>query len=522
MKINIRPVYFSLFITLLMSDTFVESASTPKTIKPESTIDQIKHTMYSLAASLQSFYRKDIFHKDEYEQYMKLIQELDASVYEKLRNYEQEFDQPAFLKAVDREPTALLPRKETHGQPMMVLPSPVGLSKKQQRRLLSRFLQSYRALEQSQFYQRQLDLEAKITKDWGYYIFYDKCSHYVAILKEKMGVKSNLTKFHSDSFETDPHYKPPTPFPADEYEQYMQLIKAIDPVVYEQLNEYEAYFSEPGLLKSQYVFNEDVQEKNGYPIIILNLQKGESEESQKLELEIAISLYKACIPLKERTAVLALIKSLAPELYQEIVAVDPTGKDHLKFDKYPTNASVSRSPKDDLPVITLGKNILQDPQEEQRFIIGHELGHYALGHRDLSHHKPIHTTLKTVPDLPQDSATERKNSRFKFEEAFCRAYSRENEYEADRFSILTMKTNSDAASSWFQKSTLQAQSQNKSARHTFLNTHPQNHARIEHFESLSREVELQKARGEKGAPINWKALIEKYKNSSWEKMREAL
>ena len=223
---------------------------------------------------------------------MKFIQELDSATYTKLRSYEQEFKEPSFLKAVGREPTVLVPKKETHGHPMMILP-PL-LDQPNQKLSLLYFLQSYTALAHSEFYQRQVAAETKALKEWYSYSFYDKCSHYIAMLKEKMGVKSNATamaKFHSDSFEPNPDYKPPIPFLTDEYERYMQLINNIDPVVYAELKKYETDFSEPALLKPQSYDYDLVEEKNDYPLLVIDLSADQSEESQKLELDFGINIW---------------------------------------------------------------------------------------------------------------------------------------------------------------------------------------------------------------------------------------
>ncbi len=385
---------YGLFIALLT--TFSSKAS----VKTESSLDRIKPVMYSLAASLQGFYRKDIFSKDQYEQYMRLIQELDPVIYEKLRTYEQEFKQHAFLKAVDREPTVLIPKKETHGYPMMILPSLLDQPKEKQKEHLAHFLESYNALEHSQFYQRQIDAETEALNDWASYTFYDKCTYYVDIIKKKVGIRSK--SFHgSEISENDP-----IPFPKDQYEQYMRVIKKNDPVVYDELKKYELTFSEPALLKAQLPTDKPIREKNGFPVIVLFLTGNDSTESKKFELETKITIfYKPFMPLKERLIVLELIKSLAPELHQELIAIDPTGKNHLSFDSDPINASATYSVRDGLPQLTLGKKLFEVSQEELLFILGHELGHYVLGHCKHST-PPRHSGLKSEKSVPTSLAKE--------------------------------------------------------------------------------------------------------------------
>ncbi len=522
--INQKKSLLLFFLILLYSITPMISMSSTKATTPLTSTTQnffysFKEALYLLATQIENAYRKDIFSKDEYEQYMKLIQELDPVIYQKLRTYEQEFKEPAFLKAVGREPTVLIPKKETHGQPMMVLPSLFDQPRKKQKRSLTRFLQSYNALSHSEFYQRQIAAETKALNDWSSYTFYDKCTHYAEIIKRNFGIRPNKFLHVKNVSE-----KEPIQFPTDEYERYMKLIEDISPSVYKKLKKYELVFSEPALLKAHWPTDPPIEEKNGYPIIVLYLSAHESEESQKKTLELGINFYKRYMPLKKRRRVLKLIGSLAPELYQEFIAIDPTGENHLAFDSKHTNASANYSHQDGLPVITLGRDIINAPQEELRFVLGHELGHYALGH--FKHHYPVHSRLRSHQDLTQIPTQKEKTNEFKFEETFCLAYSRIKENEADRFSILSLGTNIDAAIAWFQNNALERDEQyeieNKPLPTTLTITHPHDEVRIKHFESLRREVEIQKAQSEKPAPIDWNALIENYKNSSYEELQKAL
>ncbi len=507
------------FIILLLQAPATQGAVTnPSMIQTEGTIDRIKHTMYSLVANLQSFYQKDIFPKDEYEQYMKLIQELDPTVYTKLRIYEQTFKEPAFLKAIDRKPTVLVPKKETHGQPIMVLPPLLDKPRKKQKKALARFLQSYTALANSQHYQQKIDEKAKALEEWKSKPMIKKVDYYETFIRKKIQYLLNrFWKAHKVI------KKPPIPFSQEEYNRYMQLIKDKNPTVYEQLKKYEADFSEPALLKAESYLYDTIIEKNGHAVIVIYPEPNGDAELEESNLFFTISSYKNFIPQKELTEIrekaLAVIKYIAPGLYEEIIKIDPTGKDHLILLNNVSNCASVKLSSEGLPIITLGTEMLKLPQEELRFALGHELGHYVLGH--FTRPLPIHTTLKTQSSSLQNSSEDKKANQLPFEETLCSAYSRENEYEADRFSILTMRTNVDAAITWFQKLILNETHQKNTSSivsHIFLRSHPQSQARIEHFESLRCEVKLQKTHGEMPVPIDWHALIAKYKNSCWEEM----
>ena len=222
------------------------------------------------------------------------------------------------------------------------------------------------------------------------------------------------------------------------------------------------------------------------------------------------------MPLKERQKVLELLKSFVPELYQKLIAADPTGKDHLAFDSDPTDASVSYSSTDGLPKLAIGKEISRNHQEELRFILGHELGHYVLDHSE--NHYPLHCGLKSQKNLTHTFTGGKKSNYLPFEETFSLAYSRTKENEADRFAILTLGTSIDAAITLFQNDGLitekQYTTENKPLPTAFALSHPFIEPRIAHLENLRREVEVQKLSGVKPLPIDWHALIEKHKNGT--------
>ena len=80
-----------LFCLLLLSSlrpTLTMCAAIVTPSNPQNLFYSFKEALYLLATQIENVYRNDIFSKDEYEQYMRLIQELDPAVYTKLRNYE--------------------------------------------------------------------------------------------------------------------------------------------------------------------------------------------------------------------------------------------------------------------------------------------------------------------------------------------------------------------------------------------------------------------------------------------------
>jgi ankyrin repeat protein len=183
--------------------------------------------------------------------------------------------------------------------------------------------------------------------------------------------------------------------------------------------------------------------------------------------------------------IVSIIKSLAPALYEAIVAVDSMAMDHITRHSDANNASVSVSCVDGLPVIRVGDNTQNWPLKELNFVIAHELGHYALGH--LKSKEPSKKFLQL-------------------------AFNRTEEYEADRFAIIDLGVPVDDAITWAQNA---INEQNKykisNSRYDTLNsTHPLSKARITHFEELRREVELRKAQKRAPQKIDWKKIAEDY------------
>jgi hypothetical protein len=181
---------------------------------------------------------------------------------------------------------------------------------------------------------------------------------------------------------------------------------------------------------------------------------------------------------KERLNILGVIKDLAPSLYQAMIAADPNGINHIVWNEElgAMNISVLPSNKDGLPVIYVGSLASQIPREQLKFIIAHELGHYALDHFS--------------------------SSAFS-EEILEHAFSRSTESEADRFAIMQLGANIDDAIAAGKTLSLYV-SKRPSA---LQSTHPFWQTRIEHFNELRRELE---ARRRQPQQINWKELVAHY------------
>jgi hypothetical protein len=212
---------------------------------------------------------------------------------------------------------------------------------------------------------------------------------------------------------------------------------------------------------------------------------------------------------------MGIIKELAPSLYEAIIAANPVGTEfyHIKRNDTlgATNISVAPSKKDGLPVINVGSQALQNRSQEQlRFTIAHELGHFALGHlfkQPTLEHKVLHKVA-----AEEFKKGKKVGGLLPFEKTFEHAFTRAQEFEADRFAIIEFGIPIEDAISAKKRWIAESEEHKLEApeKETFKSTHPLSIARIQQFEDLRREVELNKARGRKPTPINWKKLAAQY------------
>ena len=201
----------------------------------------------------------------------------------------------------------------------------------------------------------------------------------------------------------------------------------------------------------------------------------------------------------EKMKIMEIIESLDYTLYQELVAVDPMGVEHIQADKE-RGAAVMPSIEDGLPIFAVSARALKLPARELRFILAHELGHYVLRHyiQDFEYNV-CHRALTKQPKLP---------GKLSFEDAFHYAYDRTVEDEADRFAIIEFRINVDDAIALAERWRLEVQEDElrNPEKKTFQRGHPLWATRIQHLNALRGEVELRRAKNLLPTPINWKAL----------------
>jgi hypothetical protein len=210
-----------------------------------------------------------------------------------------------------------------------------------------------------------------------------------------------------------------------------------------------------------------------------------------------------------RTIVMPIIQELAPELYKEIVAVDPGGEYHIDLYERDSYAIVTPSTKDGLPEIDISFDFVKLPKNELRFLLAHELGHYVLGH-PFNEPPLVHKALEKIVA---------ESGKLPFKESFRHAFTRVQEFEADRFAVIEFGIPIDDAIVLMKKSEpgrVYSSIENyeyalkNPQKETFQSTHPLQKARIEQFEELRREVELNKIHGKQPEPIDWKKLAAHY------------
>ena len=496
------------------------------------------------------------FPQAEYEQYMKLLQELAPDTYKNLRQQEQALGRPALSKAVDIEPTVLAPSEETSGYPEIVIRSIVDLPEAEQQTYFLPFIHTYQQFtigygeamrliesldpsthENLKKCEQELSQRCLLVQEtYSQVIPPTEASHgYPLIVIQKQEKNSSYFNFnlqHALTRTVIPRYneliKSAYNIPETEVYGYWPLVQKINPTAYLAIRptcfkRAAADYTGPTVYPDPY---------GGLPYLVIPATKNPSTITIN-DLTDPITewykLYKQTlppgVPEDERAHFLEIIKELAPKLYTKIIAIDPTGEHHILRHEDGSNASVIPLLEDGFPLIRVGTEIRNFPLDWQKFIIGHELGHYVLGH--FKTHAAPHDTLNTENEEAQEYASGKKMAgQLPFKPTFEKAFSRIQEYEADRFSILGFGTAIDDGIAWRQERIKQIKKEEGVQEHpekeTFNRTHPQDDARIKHLESLRPEVELQKAHGETPPPIDWNALIEKYKKGSWEELQEAL
>jgi len=309
-------------------------------------------------------------------------------------------------------------------------------------------------------------------------------------------------------------------FPKAEYEEYMELIKKINPTIYARMKKGEAQIGIP-LLKGARNISGTVhtsEATRGYPTIYIKSLKNYAEQDKINLLTTPIDDYRdkeivPAITKQEQKLVMDTIKFLAPDLYRAIVEIDFTGRHHVKRDFDFSGASVIASELDGLPIMLVDPDETKLPLKEFRFSIAHELGHYVLQHSGVMQHatefSAIHPVLAQQGKSEEFTPGKKVSGQLPFAESFHFAYTRVQEYEADRFAVMELGIPIDDAIASAQSELQEVGEHELENPHkeTFKETHPLWKARIEQLESLRREVELNKAQSKL---IDWRALAAEY------------
>ncbi len=151
-----------------------------------------------------------------------------------------------------------------------------------------------------------------------------------------------------------------------------------------------------------------------------------------------------------RLYILKLINSIAPEVYNAIIIVDPTGQNHI-VNENSGSMHIQASNEDYLPIIFIDKKkMVHISREVLKASIAHELAHYALGNDiernkiSLNHEFLLPTKWILYKDcLLRTRIKGRKvqiSGKFNASPVFQGSSGRIREHEADRFAVLQLKT----------------------------------------------------------------------------------
>jgi peptidase M48-like protein len=301
-------------------------------------------------------------------------------------------------------------------------------------------------------------------------------------------------------------------FPQEEYEHYMKLIAEIDPDMHEALKQCAIDLDGPCIDRALAGEEDRVmfgtEETEGYPILVMNSLMDRSLDAQKERLKKLMGAYKKHVipPMKaaERQKLLNGLKTIDPDLYDAIIAVDPTGENHIKRSQKVTSAYFYT--EDGLPLFYVDKDLVDGPYEETLFVLAHELSHYVLDHIFRPSTVVHREFSKEV--APQEFKIKGKKvaGQLPFVETFQKARTRIQETEADRMAVIDFGIPIEDALCWLEKA---RKDENRSTT-TFQRTHPFAADRIKYLRALCPEIELRKAQKKKRKKIDYNALAADY------------
>lgn len=154
-----------------------------------------------------------------------------------------------------------------------------------------------------------------------------------------------------------------------------------------------------------------------------------------------------------------------------------------------------------LPILILGPIFFDLPKNERRFVIAHELGHFALGHTTKSA-DPVNEKI-----FPKNSEGEKSKEKVKL------ARSRVDELEADRFAIINLGVNYQDALAWMNQTFMKDEEIYRDypnffkRRNTFESSHPLFPERIKQMEALGQDLRLGKLRLNLMTDVDWDNAI---------------
>ena len=211
----------------------------------------------------------------------------------------------------------------------------------------------------------------------------------------------------------------PESLPKIEYTKYMRIIQQHNLEAYEEIQKAEKKLGQECLIKAL-----DSKEKGrisrtrenpGYPTIILPRNITFLPQKEKIAILLSLANCYTIIPdmtKDEREQIMDSLAEIAPKLQREIDNQDPLGSYHIQRSYKDNFARIGFSPHTGLPLLYIAKNFTKLDHEHQKFLLGHELGHYAL-----KHHSKENQHLD----------------------------SQSREYEADTFSVTTLRTDIEKA-----------------------------------------------------------------------------
>lgn len=267
-----------------------------------------------------------------------------------------------------------------------------------------------------------------------------------------------------------------------EYDYLMHIINQNLPDLYVELNSCGEILEKPCLrqLQIEHGYKIEQKQENGQRVIYLpNMYADLLRNNKYYQLKtylLVLLIREGFISRQDnKMLVLNIIKELAPPVYDMFLKTDERLEKHIiefyQRDNFAVSCGLSG-----LPVLFYGSDFYLLPHNQQKAIVGHELGHYVLGH--YNENKALNISFLHLTDKEIGPVMKSVNT-------FIASYTRVNELEADRFAVLNLGVPAEDMIDMLINLYTDTKNKHSSIGHD----HPSIQSRVDQLEDLKRDLE---------------------------------